>query len=57
MKEPKPPTPPPRRRYEPPEMKTIKVRLEEVALMACKTSGGGGAPSASCVLGCPISGS
>ena len=45
-----------KRPYEPPRVEAVKVNLEEVALTACKSSGGGG-PGASCVLDCVISGS
>lgn len=52
-------SPPPadvRRPYEPPRIEAVKVVLEEVALTACKSIGGGG-PGASCALGCVVSGS
>ena len=45
-----------KRPYEPPRLETVKVNLEEVALTACKSSGGGG-PGASCLMGCVVSGS
>jgi hypothetical protein len=45
-----------KRPYEPPRLETVKVNLEEVALTACKSFGGGG-PGASCALGCVVSGS
>ncbi|MBW2263017.1 MAG: hypothetical protein JRG91_13650 [Deltaproteobacteria bacterium] len=45
-----------KRPYEPPRLETVKVNLEEVALTACKSFGGGG-PGASCMMGCVVGGS
>jgi hypothetical protein len=46
----------PGRVYQPPKVTRVPIRIDEVMLAACKTSGGGG-EYASCAVGCALPGS
>lgn len=47
----------PRRSYRPPKVSKVPIRVDEVVLTACKTTGGGGGGAMTCIEGCVISGS